>query len=58
MDEAPIIEQRSAVKIGQTAKGEPVVEVKIVEGFDPVALEAARLTAIEAFKETVLAVGA
>lgn len=58
MDEAPIIEQRSAVKIGQTAKGEPVVEIKVVEGFDPAALEVARLTAIEAFQQTVAAVGA
>lgn len=58
MDEAPIIEQRSSVKIGQTAKGEPVVEVKVVDGFEQERLDAIRFAAVDAFQKTVAAVGA
>ena len=52
--DAPVlIEQRSSVKISQTAKGEPQVEVKRVAGEEPGLLEEAAAAAVAVWKQTV-----
>ena len=58
MDEAPIIESRSSVKISQNAKGEAVVEVKLYDNYQDDAVHATQAKAVELFKATVAAVGA
>lgn len=56
--DAVTTESRSSFKIGQTAKGEPVVEVKVYEGSDPEANRVAQEQAVALFRATVTAVGA
>lgn len=56
--DAVVTESRSSVKIGQNAKGEAQVEVKVYEGSDPSANEAAQKQAVALFQATVGAVGA
>lgn len=58
-EDAAVSESRSSVKIGQTAKGEPVVEVKVyAEVASMEAAEVAQAKAVALFKKTVEEVGA
>lgn len=52
-----VTESRSSVKIGQNAKGEPVIEVKVYDNFEPDAVKATQAMAVELYEATVLAVG-
>lgn len=47
----PVIEQRSRIKISETAKGEPRFDVSVVEGADAGELERMRTLAITTYQE-------
>jgi hypothetical protein len=52
-------ESRSSVEIGQTAKGEPVVKVKVyADSLELDAVDAASTKAVEVYKRTCQEVGA
>lgn len=54
-----VSESRSSVEIGQTAKGEPVVKVKVyAETLDLTAVDVASAKAVEVYKRTCQEVGA
>lgn len=54
--DAPInLEQRSSVRISQTAKGDPQVDVKLVAGEEPGLVEEAAARAVAVWKATVTA---
>jgi hypothetical protein len=46
-------EAKSSVKISTTAKGDPVVEVKVYSGTEDAELDATRRLAIKVYNETV-----
>lgn len=51
-------QQRSRVKIGETAKRDPQIEVSVVEGTPEEELERIRKLAVKAFRDTVADVAA
>ncbi len=53
-----VVEQRSSIKIGTTAKGDATVEVKVVEGTDMADLDTLRFNAVETYRQTMQAVRA